>query len=387
MTEQSGSADQMAKLNADSQLPRGRFLSLGDKGDQSVLDAALVRQLAANRTFSAEDAEIVGEVLRSLDESGALPFNWGGQNSHFLRTHGSETWVDYLIYRYKFELYPKQHRVADFPVYLLIEPVSACNLRCVMCFQSDGSFARKPYWGVMDPALFRDVVDQAVAGGTRAVTLASRGEPTLHKNFAELLDYASGKFFELKVNTNAMLLDEKMAHAILSSGVDQLVFSVDAHEKELYERIRVRGKFEVVLENIRRFHEIRAKYYPNSKLETRISGVYFDPAQDVDGFKTFWGDIVDQVGYVLMIDRENTYENAPQVDAVEPCHYLWERMYVWFDGKCNPCDADYKSYLAVGETSRLSLRDIWHGEAFTRLRQAHVEGRRGAFNPCDRCGI
>ena len=21
--------------------------------------------------------------------------------------------------------------------------------------------------------------------------------------------------------------------------------------------------------------------------------------------------------------------------------YLWDRMYVWFDGKVNPCDADY----------------------------------------------
>ena len=37
-----------------------------------------------------------------------------------------------------------------FTSYLLVEPVSTCNLRCPFCFQSDKSFTKKPYMGVMD---------------------------------------------------------------------------------------------------------------------------------------------------------------------------------------------------------------------------------------------
>ena len=35
---------------------------------------------------------------------------------------------------------------------------------------------------------------------------------------------------------------------------------------------------------------------------------------------------------------------------------FWDRMYVWFDGKCNPCDADYKSYLSYGDVSKIQLK-------------------------------
>ena len=34
-------------------------------------------------------------------------------------------------------------------------------------------------------------------------------------------------------------------------------------------------------------------------------------------------------------------------------------MYVWFDGKCNPCDADYKSYLSYGDVSKNSIKEVF----------------------------
>jgi len=35
--------------------------------------------------------------------------------------------------------------------------------------------------GMMDYRLFERIVDEAVEGGTGGITLASRGEPTLHR--------------------------------------------------------------------------------------------------------------------------------------------------------------------------------------------------------------
>lgn len=316
-----------------------------------------------------------------------FPFEWTPQEDAFIRNSSRDKWLDYLIYRYKFKVYPQRKQVARFPVYVLIEPASACNLRCTMCFQVDSTFTKKPYMGLMPMELYRRVIDECQAGGTQGITLASRGEPTLHPRLPEMLEYASGKFFDLKLNTNATKLTDDLSRSILRSGVNELVFSVDAHEKHLYEKIRVRGKFDEVLDNIERFHVIRRHEFPGSKCQTRVSGVKFLPEQDRAGFVKFWSAIVDHVGYVDIENRWDTYNNETHPDKDYPCDYLWERCYVWWDGIVNPCDVDYKSKLTVGNAKEQTIREIWHSEVYTKMREAHLRGDRSLYNPCDRCGV
>ena len=62
-----------------------------------------------------------------------------------------------------------------------------------------------------------------------------------------MLKYTAGKFLNLKINTNASLLNEEKIHAILSSGVKTLVFSADAADPELYKKLRVNGSLETTL--------------------------------------------------------------------------------------------------------------------------------------------
>ena len=53
-----------------------------------------------------------------------------------------------------------------------------------------------------------------------------------------MLAYTNDKFLNLKINTNASLLNENKIHAILSSGVKTLVFSADAADEKLYAKLR-----------------------------------------------------------------------------------------------------------------------------------------------------
>jgi len=296
-------------------------------------------------------------------------------------------WCEYLIFRYKVRIYPGLKKVADFPIYILIEPVSACNLRCIMCFQIDKTFTKKQYMGTMKFDFFKKIIDEAVEGGTKAITLASRGEPTLNKNLGKMLEYSKDKFFEVKLNTNATLLTEELCHTILSTGVTELVWSIDAPEKELYEKIRVRGNFDEVIENIKMFNTIKEKYYPNSSLITTASGVMFHEDQDIQEYNDYFQKIVDQVAAQACENRWDTYANETHPEINSPCQYLWERMYIWFDGICNPCDVDYKSYLETGNINEKSIKEIWHGKTYNRLREDHISGNRYKWNPCDRCGL
>ena len=140
------------------------------------------------------------------------------------------------------------------------------------------------------------------------------------------------------------LLDEAKCLAILAGGVKTVAFSVDAADDPLYSKLRVNGKLSTILENIELFQKIRQTEYSSLPIITRIAGVKVSDEQDLDSMHKVWGDLVDQVAFVEYNPWENVY-SQPSSGLDAACSDLWRRMFVWWDGKTNPCDVDYKSTL------------------------------------------
>jgi radical SAM protein with 4Fe4S-binding SPASM domain len=201
-----------------------------------------------------------------------------------------------------------------------------------------------------------------------------------------MLAYTRGKFLNLKMNTNASLLDERKCHALLQSGIKTLVFSADAAEEPLYSKLRVGGHLDKVLANIERFKKIKETQYSNSGIILRVSGVKFSESQNIESMEKLWGNLVDQVAFVAYNPWENTYNQAPS-GVTKPCSDLWRRMFVWWDGKINPCDVDYKSTLSVGDLSSAELSGLWTSDKYARLRTDHLGQARGKLEPCRRCTV
>jgi len=293
----------------------------------------------------------------------------------------------YLVHRYRYEIYPQLAEADDYPPYLQIEPSSICNYRCAFCFESDKAFTRRSsgFMGHMPLNLFQHIIDE-IHGEIEFISLASRGEPLLCPDIEKMLAYTCGKFLNLKMNTNASLLDESKCHAILQSGIKTLVFSADAATEPLYSKLRVGGKLANVLANVERFNNIRQQQYSDSKIITRVSGVKYCEEQNLEEMENTWGSLVDQVAFVTYNPWENVYDAQPtKIDA--PCSDLWRRMFVWWDGKVNPCDVDYKSTLCIGETPKMKLTDIWRSERYDALRRDHLNHQRSARKPCNCCAV
>ncbi len=345
--------------------------------------------LATREDFSELESKAQNLIRSndSLKELCEVNFCPSVQELQYLSKAPSHIWVDYLLFRHFFNNLAEKKFKTDFPPYLLIEPTSICNLRCIMCFQKDKSFGgEKSYMGRMDMGLFKNVIDQAYEGGAKAITLASRGDPTLNKNLGAMLEYMKDKFLEVKLNTNGILLNDELSRSILNNHVTDLVFSIDSYEKDNYEEIRKKAKFDTVVKNVKRFMEIRETEFPNHRTTVRVSGVKVDAKQDKDKFNEFWGEIVDYNVLVRMHERWDTYFNCvlPN-EKLLPCGDLFERMYVWWDGVVNPCDADYKSTLAVGNVKDNTIREIWNGPLYTALRDKHLNGRRSEYLVCSKC--
>ena len=292
---------------------------------------------------------------------------------------------NYLVYRYKYNIYPILKIIDKYPPCVQIEPVSMCNYRCVFCYQSDKTFSNKKsgYMGYMDLALFKKIIDQ-LEGNVEAITLASRGEPTLHKQLPEMLKYMQGKFLALKINTNASMLTNELIHIILSSDIQTLCLSIDAADKDLYEKLRINGKYEKIFKHVKRLKKIKESEYPNTKLTTRISGVKVNKNQNLNDMVNRWKSYADIVAFTNYTPWESSYTN-PQNDIIQPCTELWRRMFVWWDGKVNPCDYDYKSMLSNWNAKQGSITKIWNSDYYNMLRKKHLNKERRDLEPCKKC--
>ena len=232
-------------------------------------------------------------------------------------------------------------------------------------------------------SIFKKIIDE-IEGHVEAVTFASRGEPTLHPNFEEMLDYCGNKFLGLKMNTNATLLNEKILHKIFSSNLRTLVLSIDEKNKKNYEEIRVNAKFEKIMKNLKLLNTVREQYKKSSKMTVRISGVKINDNQNVKDMNLFYKEFADEISLVQFNPWQSAYENEIN-NIKEVCSELYKRTFVWWDGKVNPCDYDYKSLLSKLNVNDSSIKEIWNSESYNYLRFQHLNKKRAEIFPCNRC--
>lgn len=359
--------------------------------DEIIFDSIKKNFDLKKNNLSAKDKELVLKVINSYNKrikNESLKKDEFVLTKHeineFLSLENKNI-IRYIVYRYKYNIYPRLKLLEEYPPNIQIEPTSICNLRCIMCYQSDKSFSSKSFgfMGYMKLDLLKKIIDE-IEGKIEGVTFASRGEPTLHSQLDEFLKYCEGKFLGLKLNTNATLLDEKKINLLLSSDLQSLVLSIDEKNKENYEKIRVNAKFEKIMRNLDLLKNIREKKYKNSKIKIRISGVKINTEQNVEEMNQFYKEFADEIALVDYSPWESAYDN--EINNIEAeCSELYRRIFVWQDGKVNPCDYDYKSILSKWNANQNSIKSIWNSDYYNEIRNLHKLKERKKIEPCNRC--
>ncbi len=93
----------------------------------------------------------------------AVPFTLHSFNISEIEKLTDQELPRFLFYRYRYEVFPQQFQLDEFPPCLQIEPTSICNYRCVFCYQIDPSFNKKSngMMGTMSLGLFKSLIDEA----------------------------------------------------------------------------------------------------------------------------------------------------------------------------------------------------------------------------------
>jgi len=83
------------------------------------------------------------------------------------------------------------------------------------------------------------------------------GEPLLRKDIVELTAYASSLGLSVSIDTNGLLLDEKMAGALKDAGISNINVSLDSSDARRHDRLRASpGCYEAAVKGVRACAEL-----------------------------------------------------------------------------------------------------------------------------------
>jgi MoaA/NifB/PqqE/SkfB family radical SAM enzyme len=164
-----------------------------------------------------------------------------------------------LVFGYIYSKITKTPVNGFLPVALAIEPTTSCNLRCPECPSGLRSFTRPT--GMLEKTLFENVISE-LKDTLLYLTFYFQGEPFLHKDFLEMVKFASEKGIYTSTSTNAHYLNYENAIATIKSGLDRIIISLDGTTQETYQQYRIGGSLDKVLEGTKNL--IEAKHNLNS---------------------------------------------------------------------------------------------------------------------------
>lgn len=286
------------------------------------------------------------------------------------------------------------HLSFEFPSQILVDVTEVCNLACIHCpheeFTKSGIYNKR----YLDPKLNKKLVDEVFTDSInqcKYIRYAASGEPLLHPNFVEMIDYAcKNSGVPVNVTTNGVLLNEAKARILLDIGVDVVDISIDAYSPGTYSDIRKGGKLKVTKSNVLRLIKLARE----GKYKTKIVASFVEQPlnkSERNDFKRFWEDagadfVVIRAFHSCAGSKEDVADfMKKQKQNRKPCLYPWERLVLNPTGEMGFCPGDWKSEDTIIDFRKASIKEIWQGEFMNKLREAHLKNDFRNYIFCDQC--
>lgn len=129
-------------------------------------------------------------------------------------------------------------RGLDAPICLTWELTYACNLACVHCLSSSGR--RDPR--ELSTAEAKAFIDELAAMQVFYVNIGG-GEPTIRRDFFEIIEYAIASNVGVKFSTNGSRIDQKTAQRLAAMDYLDVQISIDGATDAVNDAVRGQGSF------------------------------------------------------------------------------------------------------------------------------------------------
>ena len=263
----------------------------------------------------------------------------------------------------------------EFPKQIIIETTAFCTQRCIHCAHK----TLKRRKGNMDIFLYRRIIDEIAtkAPGTE-VWMTYYGEALIlkYKLFYMIRHAKDRGLTNVVLNSNAMLLDREMSEILIDSGLDRFIVSMDGFTKETYEKIRVGGNYEKVLNNVLQFLEmLQSRSIEKPKFEMQFS-IMEENQHEVEAFNEFWkskGAYVKNRPKGSWAGRIEASNLDPGLER-EPCKWAMNHGAVLWNGDLVACGVDSEGLFVAGNINHATIKELW-STTHRSFRQIHLDRR------------
>ena len=203
-------------------------------------------------------------------------------------------------------------RRGEFPIpkSITVFPSEVCNLKCVGC--NSEKIHKKN--GLMDLKVFKEAVE-----GFEAVAFEGGGEPMMHPQITDMIDYLISKRVKIGMITNGTIFKDILYR------LDWIRISIPAPTDKLYKKITGTNCLPQVKENIRRLMRCRCGTRGIKFLSSKLC---YNPL-------SYWGIPVDYMQVKAL--RSSKYSDVKNPKYVKPCGLTPLRAVVDYDGTFYPC--------------------------------------------------
>ena len=203
----------------------------------------------------------------------------------------------------------------DAPICLTWELTYACNLACVHCLSSSGR--RDP--DELSTAECKAVIDELERMQVFYVNIGG-GEPTVRRDFWELVDYATAHSVGVKFSTNGSRITPERAAWLTASDYVDVQISLDGATAAVNDAVRGPGSYDTAVTAMQRLHTAGMRDFKVSVVVTR------ENADQLDDFKA----IADRYGAQLRITRLRPSGRGADVwDELHPTAVQQRELYEW----------------------------------------------------------
>lgn len=214
------------------------------------------------------------------------------------------------------------------------------------------------------------------------------GEPLIHPQFSEIINYITDYGFSVKLTTNGALLYGERADALFNANLNELHVSIDAATPEVYADVRQEGQFEKVVNNVQEFI---SRYQGKEKRPIFTVSFFNAPHnnKDLKQFCEYWAPKVDAVWiqkYIDHINGENSNVDSESDNLVPTKRVFCNRLPGFFmineNGSVIGCQCG--NYVA-GNLEEQSFEEIMLSEKRINMFEFQEKGFFDKIDECRNC--
>lgn len=283
-----------------------------------------------------------------------------------------------------------------FPSQVVIDSTELCNLACTHCAHPDFKKSEHYQGRSLDSELNRKVVDEIATAGKdlcQYIRYTGEGEPLIHPEIFDMVSYAvQNSGTTVTITTNGTLNQGSKLEKLMATGVDIIDVSIDAFTPATYAKIRVNGELPVTRDNVLQL--LKMARAPGCRTKVIVS--YVEQPQNTSetaDFEKYWKD--QGADYVVirrlhtnagsLVELAESIRESPDQEARRPCLYPWERITLNPRGELSFCPVDWVHGSAIIDFRNTTIKDVWQGEFYQQLREAHLSNNYAQHKFCGQC--